>query len=127
MSDTMLSDMPYRLKNHSRAKMTFLAEVLLINSTSGYLVRWSIISNIYRPFGNGPKKSRLMVSNVSDSVCCGINLCGSCDGITDLQKVQRPNTVVIFSMFGKNTLDLSNALVFVSPKCPAWAKFTARF
>ena len=27
----------------------------------------------------------------------------------------------------KNTLDLSSALVFVSPKCPASIKFTARF
>ena len=39
-----------------------------------------------------------------------------------------PNTcVVILSMLGKNTLDVSSALVFVSPKWPVWAKFTARF
>ena len=69
-----------------------------------------------------------MVFNVFDGVGCHFNLCRSCDGITDLQEVQRPNTcVVILSMFGKNTLDLSSALVFASPKCPGWAKFTARF
>ena len=68
-----------------------------------------------------------MVSNVSDGVGCDINLWRSCDGVTDLQEVQRPNTcVVILSMFGKNTLDLSSALVFFSPKCSAWSKFTAR-
>ena len=124
----MLFGMPYELKNRSSTKITLLAKVLLIKSTSGYFVRWSIITNIYRPFGNRPKKSILKVSNASDSVGCDINLWRSCDGVTDLQEVQRPNTcVVILFMFGKNTLDLSSALVFVSPKCPAWATFTAGF
>ena len=92
MSDTMLFDMPYELKNCSSAKITFLAGVLLINSTPGDFLRWSIITNIPWPFMNRPQKSRLMVSNVSDGVGCGINLCRSCDGLTDLQEVQRFNT-----------------------------------
>ena len=51
-------------------------------------------------------------------------LCNVChhvhDGVTDLQGVHNPNIgVVILSIFGKNTLDLSSALVFVTPKCPA--------
>ena len=120
LSGTILFGMPYKLKNCSSAKITFLAEVLLINSTSGYFMHWLIIANIYWPFRNGPKNL--------DCVSCDINLCQSYDGVTDLQEVQRPNTcLVILSMFGKNTLDLSSALVFVSPKCPAWAKFTAKF
>ena len=74
-----------------------------------------------------PKNLVLMVSNVSDGVGCDISLCRPCDGVTNFQEVQRPDTcVVILSMFGKNTLDLSSALVFFSPKCPAWSKFTAR-
>ena len=48
--------------------------------------------------------------------------------LTDLQEVKRSNnSVVILSMFGKNTLDLNSALVFVTSKFPEWAKFTARF
>ena len=46
LKDLMLFGIPYELKNISRAKITFLAEVLLINSTSEYFVRWSIIANI---------------------------------------------------------------------------------
>ena len=46
--------------------------------------------------------------------------------VTDLREVRGPNTcAVILSMFGKNTLDLSSAFIFVSPKYPDWAKFTA--
>ena len=98
-------------KIRSSAKITFLAEVLIMNSTSGYFVRWSVITKIYLPFENGPKKSRLMVSNVSEGAGCDINLCRSCDGVTDLQEVHRFNAcVVILSMFEKNTLDLSSAL-----------------
>ena len=53
-----------------------------------------------------------MVSNISDGVGCDINLWQSCDGVTDLQEVQRPNTcVVILSMLGKSTLDLSSVIV----------------
>ena len=60
-----------------------------------------------------------MVCNVSEGVCCDINLFRSFDGLIDLQGVHKPNTgVVILSMFGKNILDLSSALVFISPKCP---------
>ena len=69
-----------------------------------------------------------MVSIVSEGVGCNINLCQSCDGVIDLQGVYKCKTgVVILSMFWKNTLDLSSALVFVSPKCPARVSFAARF
>ena len=48
--------------------------------------------------------------------------------LTDLQEVKRSNnSVVILSMFGKNTLDLNSALDFVTSKLSTWAKFTARF
>ena len=80
----------------------------------------TIIANVYWPFTNGPKRSRVMVSNVSEGVSCDIKLCQSFDGVIDLQGVYNRNTVVvILSMFWKNTLDVSSALVFVSPKCRA--------
>ena len=61
-----------------------------------------------------------MVCSVSEGVGCNINLCQSCHGEIDLQGLHKLNSfVVILSMFGKNTLDLSSALVFISPKCPA--------
>ena len=61
------------------------------------------------------------------NVGCDTNLCRSCDGVTDLQEVHKSNNcLVILSMFGKNTLDLSSPLVFVSPKCPTWAKFSKK-
>ena len=48
--------------------------------------------------------------------------------LTDLQEVKRSNnSVVILSMFRRNTLDLNSALDFVTSKLPTWAKFTARF
>ena len=80
----------------------------------------TIIANVYWPFTNDPKMSRVMVSNVSEGVGCDIKLCQSFDGVIDLQGVYNRNTVVvILSMFWKNTLDVSSALVFVSPKCRA--------
>ena len=102
----MFFGIPYKLKSQSSAKITFLAEVLLINSMLGYFVRWSIITNIYWPFENEPKKSRLMVSNATEGVGCDINLCRSCDVVTYLQEVDMRNTCVI--IFGKNTLHLSS-------------------
>lgn len=86
LCDIILFSVPHELKNHSRAKITLLAEIRLMNSTSVYFVRWSIITKIYWPLGNGPKKSRLTVSNVSEGVGWDNNLSRSCDGVTDYQE-----------------------------------------
>ena len=54
-----------------------------------------------------------MVCNVSEGVGYNINLCRSCDGVMDFQGVHKSNNfLVILSMFGKNTLDLSSGLLF---------------
>ena len=47
LSDTILFDMSDQLKSCSSAEITFLAVVLLINSTSGHFVLLSIITNMY--------------------------------------------------------------------------------
>ena len=119
LSDIILFGIPCELKNRSIAKITFLPEVLLINSAVGYVMRWSIIINIYWIFVNEPKKIRLMVPNVAKGVGWYNNLCRSCD---------RPNTcVIILSLFRRKTSDLLCALIFVRPKCPAWVTFTPVF
>ena len=62
--------------------------------------------------------------NEDENAGCDTNLCRSCDGVTDLQEVHRSNTcVVVLSMFGKSTLDLSSPLVFVNPKYPTGVEF----
>ena len=113
LSDTMFFNIQYKINIRSSANMIFLAEVLLINSASEDFACWSIITNIYWPFENRPKKSRIMVCNVSEGVGYNINLCRSWDGVMDFQGVHKSNNfLVILSMFGKNTLDLSSGLLF---------------
>ena len=62
-----------------------------------------------------------MLCNVSEGVGCNIKVCHHVHGgVTDLQRACNSNIgVLILSIFEKNILDFSSALVFVSSKCPA--------
>lgn len=84
LSYIILFGIPYEVKHGFIVKAAFLAEVLLVNSTTGYLLRWSIITNTYWSFASEPKKSRLVVSNVSEGVGWDSRLCRLCDGVTEL-------------------------------------------
>lgn len=84
LSYIILFGIPYEVKHGFIVKAAFLAEVLLVNSTTGYLLRWSIITNTYWLFASEPKKSRLVESNVSEGVGWDSSLCRLCDGVTEL-------------------------------------------
>ena len=54
-----------------------------------------------------------MVCNFSEGVGYNINLSRSWDGVMDFQGMHKSNNfLVILSMFGKNTLDISIGLLF---------------
>ena len=84
LSCIILFGIPYEVKNGFIVKTAFLAEALLVNSTTGYFLRWSIITNTYWSFANEPKKYRLVVSNISEGVGWDSSLCRLCHGVTEL-------------------------------------------
>ena len=108
--------------------LTTSSDVDLVNSTSGYLEYWSVITRAYSPLGKGPQKSASIVAHglVGSCVILGGSVWWVFVAIWHSKQRFTESSMRMF-MPGHQYLCLIISFVFDRPRCPClWAMRTMR-